>query len=197
MIVATLALLRHGHTRWNRDGRIQGSVDEPLDDTARAHLAALRLPAPWNEARLLSSPLRRAVETATILGRRAPDIVPELAEMDWGEWEGCRGIELLAEEGSGYCHIEDWGWDFRPPGGESPAEVRTRLAPWLAGLRGSALAVTHIGVMRVLLAQAMDWDFAGAPPFKVKRDRLYRIDLHADGTLSTDDDPLRLLPASP
>ena len=46
------------------------------------------------------------------------------------------------------------------------------------GLSGSVVAVTHIGVMRVLLARATGWNFEGSPPFKVKRDRLYRIDVH-------------------
>ena len=50
--------------------------------------------------------------------------------------------------------------------------------------------------MRVLLARATGWDFAGPPPFKkVKRDRLYQIDAHDDGTFSYDGDPVRLIEA--
>ena len=37
-----LALLRHGHTAWNRAGRLQGRTDIPLDDAARTLLAGLR-----------------------------------------------------------------------------------------------------------------------------------------------------------
>ena len=93
-----LALIRHGHTGWNRAGRIQGRSDIPLDDDARQGLAELTLPAPWDTARLWSSPLERAVETARLIGSRAPDTAPRLTEMNWGDWEGQRGVDLLAQD---------------------------------------------------------------------------------------------------
>jgi len=194
--VARLALLRHGHTAWNRAGRIQGKTDEPLDEQARRHLASMRLPDGFDEALVMSSPLVRAVDTARIVFRREPVIAPELVEMDWGLWEGQRGVDLLADTNSGYRHIEEWGWDYRPPGGETPGRVRERLRPWLDRLSGSVAAVTHIGVMRVLLARATGWNFEGWPPFKVKRDRLYRIDVHDDGSLAHDGLPVRLTSTS-
>nr|WP_292773292.1 histidine phosphatase family protein [Mesorhizobium sp.] len=185
--------MRHGHTAWNRAGRIQGRTDEPLDDAAREHLAGLRLPGEFSAATLVCSPLVRAVETARILGRRDPLVAPELVEMDWGGWEGQRGVDLLADGNSGYRHIEGWGWDFQPPGGETPELVWERLQPWLSSVEGTVIVVSHIGVMRVLLAKATGWNFEGTPPFKVKRDRLYRIDVQDDGTLSHDNDPVRLI----
>lgn len=187
-------MLRHGHTAWNREGRIQGRVDEPLDEQARAHLSAHALPAEFEDNRIISSPLRRAAETARLLTLREPELAPQLLEMDWGLWEGRRGLDLLADVQSGYRHIEEWGWDFQPPGGETPAAVRTRLRPWLAGLSGSVVAVSHIGIMRVLLAMATGWDFRGEPPFKVKRDRLYVLNLHTGGALSHDGTIVRLTP---
>ncbi len=122
-----------------------------------------------------------------------PQIVPELIEMDWGEWQGRRGADLLADAGSGYRHIEEWGWDFQPPGGETPAMVWQRLRPWIASVQEAIVAVCHIGVMRVLLARATGWDFSGPAPFEVKRDRLYIIDRNDDGTLAFDDAPVRLI----
>ncbi len=175
-----LALLRHGHTGWNRTGRIQGRSDIPLDDTARADLAGLRLPPPWDMADLWSSPLRRAEETARLVAGRAPRIAPELAEMGWGDWEGLRGADLAARPGSGFRPIEHWGWDYRAPNGESPAQLSARLRPWLAGLRRDAVAVCHMGVMRVLLARAHGWDFDGPAPFRIKRNRLYVLDADGD-----------------
>lgn len=189
-----LALLRHGHTHWNRAGRIQGASDIPLDDQARAELSTQRLPAPWDAAELWSSPLKRAAETAELVARRAPRTAPELTEMNWGDWEGRRGADLLAAPGSGFRHIEDWGWHYRPPGGECPAEVWSRLRPWLAGLDRDALAVCHIGIMRVLLARAHGWDFAGPAPFRVKRNRLYLLHIEGD-TLTPEGEPIRLIPA--
>ena len=194
-MTATLYLLRHGRTGWNRAGRIQGRTDEPLDDETRLHLASLRLPEAAKAARLVSSPLVRAVETATILGGREPEMEPALIEMDWGGWEGLRGVDLIADPASGYRHIEHWTWDFSPPAGETPRQVWQRLEPWLATLKGPVLAVTHIGVMRVLLARATSWAFEGEPPFKVKRDRIYRIDIDATGRLRFDNEPVRLLKA--
>ena len=186
-----LALIRHGHTEWNRAGRIQGRTDIPLDPEAEAHLSRLMLPAPWTSAALVSSPLTRAMRTAELIGDKAPTPEPALIEMDWGGWEGARGVDLIADSGSGYRHIEDWGWDFRPPQGETPADVCARLEPWVARLSGDTVAVCHIGIMRVLLAQATGWAFAGPAPFRIKRDRLYVISIDRD-EWSLCGDPVRL-----
>ncbi|GAB4534445.1 MAG: histidine phosphatase family protein [Ruegeria sp.] len=186
-----LALLRHGHTAWNRAGRIQGRSDIPLDDDARAQLSGLRLPPPWDKADLWSSPLSRATETAQLVTGRAPRTNPALTEMDWGDWEGKRGLDLIADTDSGYRHIEDWSWDYRPPGGESPAELWARLEPWLAGLQTDAVAVCHIGIMRVILARAWGWEFAGPAPFRIKRNRLYVVDLDR---MQPEPEPVRLIP---
>jgi probable phosphoglycerate mutase len=189
---ARIALLRHGHTAWNRAGRIQGQVDVPLDEEARDRLAHLRLPDGYKQWTLVASPLCRAIETAQLVAGRLPEIVPELIELDWGDWQGLRGADLLADAKSGYRHLEEWSWDFRPPGGESPKMAWHRLAPWIAAARGTIVAVTHIGVIRVLLARATGWDFSGPSPIPVKRDRLFIINVSADGTLAIDREPVRL-----
>jgi probable phosphoglycerate mutase len=186
-----LALMRHGHTQWNREGRIQGRTDIPLDPEAEKHLSALRLPTPWQSADLVSSPLTRAIDTARLVGQRAPVPVPALVEMNWGDWEGKKGAELLAQPGSGYLHIEDWGWDYRPPNGESPKAVHHRVMHWANALSRDTVAVCHIGIMRVLLAQATGWDFSGPAPFRIKRDRLFVLTC-AQGRWHADDTPVRL-----
>jgi len=161
------------------------------------HLAGLRIPEEFGQAELLSSPLSRAVETATLVGGRAPLVEPALTEMGWGAWEGRHGLDLLAEPRSGFRHVDEWGWDFQPPGGETPRMVWGRLEAWLATLSGTTVAVTHVGVMRVVLARATGWNFDGPPPFRVKRDRLYRIGVHQGGKLSYDGKPIRLVGAGP
>lgn len=185
-----LALLRHGHTAWNRAGQIQGRTDIPLDAEARDHLATLRLPAPWEDADISASPLVRAVETAQLVSGRMPRQHSALTEMNWGAWEGKRGADLLAQEGSGYRHVEHWGWAYRPPLGESPSDVRGRVLPWVASLTNDTVAVCHIGIMRVLMAQATGWAFNGPAPFRIKRDRLYVIDIGQSWHLHPD--PVRL-----
>lgn len=187
-----LALLRHGPTAWNREGRIQGRSDIPLDDAAREDLATLRLPQPWESAALWSSPLLRAADTARLLTGREPQVSAALIEMNWGEWEGQHGKALIAKPGTRYRHIEDWGWNYRPPGGETPSEIAARLAPWLGSLSCDAVAVCHIGIMRVLLAIAHGWDFDSHCPFAIKRNRLYLLTIDGDKFIA-EPEPLRLV----
>jgi len=189
-----LALLRHGHTPWNRAGRIQGRTDVPLDADARAQLGALRLPSPWDQAALWSSPLSRAAQTARLVAGKAPQTDPALIEMNWGDWEGLHGKDLHADPTLDYRHIEDWGWGFTPPGGESPAALRARLVPWAEALDRDSIAVCHIGVMRVLLAHALGWDFASPAPFQIKRNRLYVLHI-AGSDWRADATPIRLVEA--
>ena len=172
-----LAILRHGHTPWNRAGRIQGRTDIALEESAAADLAQLRLPDGWAGADLVASPLKRAVETARLVAGRDPLTDPALIEMDWGDWEGLHGLDLKQDPATGFRDIEDWGWDYRPPAGESPADVWARLKPWVKSLKRDTVAVCHIGIMRVLLAQAHGWNFSGPAPFRIKRNWLFLIDL--------------------
>ncbi|MEP6017498.1 MAG: histidine phosphatase family protein [Paracoccaceae bacterium] len=186
-----IALLRHGHTEWNRAGRIQGRTDIPLDADARAQLAEFKLPAPWDTAKIVSSPLSRATETAFIVSGRSAQIEPDLVEMDWGQWEGQRGADLKKVPDSGYTDIELWGWGFCPPGGETLAALRDRVLAWAATCQGDTVMVSHIGVMRVLLAVATEWDFEGPAPFRIKRNRLYILE-YENGTWRADPNPVPL-----
>ncbi len=180
-MTARLALMRHGKTAWNRARRIQGRTDVSLDDAARQELRGISLVPPWDRATLWASPLSRARETARIIAGREPSVTHALTEMNWGDWEGLRGADLIEQRDSGYRHIEDWGWEFTPPGGERPLDIRRRLEEWMKTLTGDNLAICHIGVMRVALAMAWGWDFRGPCPFSVKRNRLYILERAGDG----------------
>ena len=127
-----LLLIRHGATAWNASGRLQGRADIGLSAAGRATVEGWRLPAAFAQARWLASPLRRARETAALLTDRPVKLEPRLIEMDWGAWEGLRAAELDADE---LAAREALGLDFRPPGGESPREVR---GPCRAASPGSA-----------------------------------------------------------
>lgn len=191
-MTARLALLRHGPTEWNRAHRIQGRTDIPLDDAARELLSGLALPPPWDRATAWSSRLSRARGTARLVCGREPRLSDALIEMDWGDWEGQHGADLRADPGSGFRDIEHWGWDYRPPNGESPGDMRRRLEPWMDALAGDNVAICHIGVMRVALALAWGWDFHGPCPFAIKRNRLYVLERHAD-TWRAKPEPVRLV----
>ncbi len=165
-----LALLRHGETPWSREGRIQGRTDIPLSDEGKARLAACRLPGEWLVGRVASSPLRRCLETASSLGVEAVESDGRLAEMSWGAWEGRRLEELRAELGTAMHANEARGFDFLPPGGESPRQVLERVRPFLAEVAAAgmpALAITHRGVIRAIYANACGWDMLGRPPSKL------------------------------
>ncbi len=178
-----LAIIRHGHTPWNRAGRIQGRTDVALEDIAAAELGRFRLPDDWANADVTASPLMRAVQTARIISDREPTTDDALTEMDWGKWEGLHGVELKADPTSGFRDIEDWGWDWRPPQGESPADMWVRLEPWVMGLKNDTVAVCHIGIMRALLAKAHGWGFDGPAPFRIKRNWLFLINVDTSLTV--------------
>jgi len=171
-----LVLIRHGATQWNLDGRIQGRADPPLAPQGRAAVSAWRLPPDMAGAPgmggwvWLTSPLARARETAALLHAAPVSVEPALIEMDWGVWEGRRLAELRSEGGQDMAAREARGLDFRPPGGETPREVRARLRPLLERLEAAGqatIAVTHKGVIRALYTLASGWDMTGRPPEKL------------------------------
>jgi probable phosphoglycerate mutase len=195
-----LALLRHGRTEWNESGRMQGRHDTMLTARARETLATLCLPPELSGFIWRTSPLRRAVDTAALLGIAEARPDPRLIEMDWGGWEGRTLAELRAEHGTTMAGREAEGLDFKPPGGESPREVQARLAPLLAEIAASgrpAGAVTHKGVIRAILALATAWDMRGKAPLHLDWHACHLFELDRAGRLS----PLRLnvalLPRAP
>jgi probable phosphoglycerate mutase len=123
-----LLLIRHGATPWNASGRMQGRADIGLSAAGRAEVARWRLPKGGQAARWLVSPLRRARETAALLGAPATLVAARLIEMDWGAWEGLSAVELRRTAAGELAREEARGLDLRPPGGESPRELMARLA---------------------------------------------------------------------
>ena len=165
-----LVLIRHGPTDWNAQGRIQGWSDPPLSPEGRAQVETWRLPADLTAVRWLVSPLRRARETAAVLGITDPELEPTLKEMSWGSWEGERLADLRQRFGAEMEEMEGRGLDFRPPGGESPRDVQQRLRALLmrvARERVPAAAITHKGVIRATYALAAGWDMVEKPPVKL------------------------------
>ena len=191
-----LALLRHGITDWNREKRIQGRSDQPLGDEGRRQLQSLVLPAEFTGDRWYCSPLRRARESAEVLGIEDYRIEPALLEMHWGDWEGEILKPLRRQLGDSMRDNEARGLDFRPPGGESPREVQQRLQPWLASLGQAGVAsaaVVHKGIIRCIYALAFDWDMRGESPVDFAWDALHCFSLREDGELQRDYQSVPLL----
>lgn len=162
-----LALLRHADTAWSAEGRIQGRTDVPLSESGRGQLRARTLPRECREMKIVTSPLARCVETAALLGAPDAEREPRIAEMRWGAWEGRLLDELREELGAAMRDNEARGLDFRPEGGESPREVSSRVESWMKEIAKPTLAITHRGVIRVVLAAATGWDMTGRPPAKL------------------------------
>lgn len=176
----SLVLLRHGATDWNAAGRLQGRADIALSDAGRSALAGKAVPAIYRGREWYASPLRRAAETAALLGLQ-PRVEPALIEMDWGGYEGQTLAELRARHGAAFAANEDRGLDLQPPGGESPRQVQQRLLPWLRSLPADAGAVTHKGVIRAMLALAFDWPMLGRAPVRLDWHCLQEFSITEDG----------------
>ena len=183
----SVALVRHAATAWNATRRAQGQSDLPLSAEGEAQVARWRLPPDLVRLHALGrlgwavSPLRRAVETARRLGAGEPILEPRLMETDYGAWTGRSLEEVEALAG-------DPGWEGRPPGGESPVEVLARARAWLDEVadRGGPetwVAVTHAGVIRVLLAATLRWDMCSPAPLRLLPERLHRLRRRGDGHL--------------
>jgi broad specificity phosphatase PhoE len=180
--MTALAFLRHADTAWSVAGRIQGRADVPLLPGA-----SCQLPARCRGMRVVTSPLLRCVQTAQLLGAADAEREPRLIEMHWGEWEG-ETLARLREDPS-MLENEARGFDFTPPGGECPRDVLSRVLPWLRHVAHDGrptLAITHRGVIRVVLAQACGWDMRGLPPEKLAWHAAHIFKLDAEGNPSID-----------
>ncbi|MEA2284147.1 MAG: 2,3-bisphosphoglycerate-dependent phosphoglycerate mutase [Solirubrobacteraceae bacterium] len=163
-------LARHGQTAYNAEGRFQGHLPVPLDDTGREQAAVLAEAAAQVTLRSLwCSPLERARETAAIVAARVgltPREDARFAETDTGDWTGRSFAEVQAEDPEGFRRFEVSDPAFRYPGGESFAEQATRVKDGLEALRAKpdllpALVVCHRGVIRLALAAAEGDETAG------------------------------------
>lgn len=179
-----LWLIRHAPTDWNAQKRIQGSVERPLSEDGRVHAARYRLPVETPSRRWFVSPRLRARETADIMGLTAI-VDPRLREMSWGEWEG-ECVSDLVQRGDLSHGTERLGLDFRPPGGETPRETRSRLAEWLGEIARESRpvgAITHHGLLRAALSLALDWDMTTDAPARFRPHHLHVFDVGAGGSV--------------
>lgn len=178
-----LALIRHAPTDWNHQGRMQGRGDRPVTAKDLVHFTRLRPPAALRDWQWLSSPLRRARQTAEALAGAAVPVDDRLIEQDWGAWEGCSLADLAASDPL-YQAMEDQGWSFCPPDGEPMQAVQERLQDFLAEYArrgGDWLAVCHKGVILSLLALALGWNLTGKRPLRLLPGSVQVLRLCPDG----------------
>ena len=158
-----ILLARHGVTSWNRERRFQGCSDIPLTDEGRHQAARLAARvALWKPHRIVTSPLRRARETAEAVSQACggTPLCEEhegFREMSFGVWEGLT-VEQLVQEAGENLHV--WSRDpgkYTPPEGEPFGRTQQRalaaLEPLLSGgaLEERILVVAHGGILTALV----------------------------------------------
>jgi broad specificity phosphatase PhoE len=148
-----LSLVCHARTEAQRLG--QFPLDESVEPKGLAKAAELAssLKKP---VRILSAPEARAWQTAEALGSGI-EIVPELGDYDFGEWQGQRLIDL---QESAEHSLAAWLDDPQaaPHGGESLQQLCSRVGAWLDGFRedGHFIIVSHPFVIRAAILHALE-----------------------------------------
>jgi broad specificity phosphatase PhoE len=143
-----LYFMRHGETAWSRTGQHTGRTDLPLTEHGEAEARALSpLLRGVTFDQVFTSPRLRARRTAELTGHADAIVEPDLAEWDYGDYDGQRIDEIRAQRPT---------WDIYTdgcPGGESPAQITVRadrlIARW-ASLSGRVAAFSHGHFGRVL-----------------------------------------------
>src|SRR5215468_5602071 len=153
-------LARHGETAWSLSGQHTGVTDLPLTERGERNARQLgeRLKG-LTFAKVFTSPLQRTTRTFELTGvGAAAEADRDLMEWNYGEYEGRRTAEILAER-------PDWQL-FRDgcPGGESPAEIGARADRVVGRIRavhGDVLVFSSAHILRVLTARWLGLEPAG------------------------------------
>lgn len=179
-------LVRHGRTVWNRAGRFQGQRDSPLlpegRDQADAAAEALR---DRGISRLFTSPLGRSADTAATVGQAlglAPVPDDRLMECAYGVTEGLTVEEIEAQHPGLWAWREADKWSRAFPGGESYAELASRLAGFVQDRlvssgqgAGATCVVSHRGVNRGIAGLLLGWTTAQVLACDQRNDQIYQI----------------------
>ncbi|WP_370329463.1 glucosyl-3-phosphoglycerate phosphatase [Mycolicibacterium hippocampi] len=137
MTIRRLVMLRHGQTEYNAGSRMQGQLDTDLSELGREQaVAAAEVLAKRQPLLIVSSDLRRALDTAVALGDRSGQPVSidtRLRETHLGDWQGMTHLEVDAvAPGARLAWRDDARW--APHGGESRVDVAARSMPLMREL---------------------------------------------------------------
>jgi broad specificity phosphatase PhoE len=158
-------LVRHGPTEWSRDHKHTSVTDLPLlpEGEREARGLGARLVAA-DFASVLTSPRLRARRTAELAGYPHADVVADLAEWAYGDYEGVT-TEQIRETVPGWTV-----WSHPSPGGETADQVAARLDRVIARARaidGRTLVFGHGHALRVLTARWLGLPAADGRHFRL------------------------------
>lgn len=182
----TLYFVRHGQTEWNRTRRIQGQIDAPLNDhgreqAARNGRALAKIGLDLRKVPFVSSPLVRCRETMEImretvgLERSSYATDDRLKEIHFGEWQGRYWPELCERDQRQLAARAARPFTWRPPGGESYADLTARAADWLSAIDSDTICVSHGGVSRALRGHILGLQKAEVPELPVPQDKVLAL----------------------
>ena len=165
-----LFLVRHGATTLSAEDRFAGSTDVPLSEEGRHQAAALaeRL-RPDPIAAIYCSPMRRTIETASILAephRVDPVTRPGLREIDHGRWEGLTRQDVETRYHDEYLRWEEDPFIVAPTGGECGVDVMARALPVIRAIVEAhegqqILVVSHKATIRLVISSLLGFDARG------------------------------------
>jgi broad specificity phosphatase PhoE len=152
-----LSIVRHARTEANAGGRLQGSLDLPLDDVGLVQAAALPSLVAGID-RVICSPLLRARQTASVFGIE-PTIDDRWREVAYGPFEGHRIADLPQEMWMRWVN----DIDYAPEGAETLRAMGDRVAAALEELAEEAqdshvVVVTHATPVKAAMAWALGVD---------------------------------------
>ncbi len=161
-----LLILRHGQTEWNREKKLQGRKDIPLNETGRAQALEngktlrrllVKEAIDPKEVKIFASPLVRAMETAQIACKEAglPGVIhsePLLIEQCYGLLEGMTHEEIQKQYPHCWYMRQHDPLSYLPPEGESGDEFQARISSVIDRTTGVTLLVGHFGLLRTLIA---------------------------------------------
>ena len=165
-----LLLVRHGATILSAEDRFAGSTDVELSDEGRRQARSLAESlADSAITAVYASHMRRAIETATLLGtprKLEPRTDAGLREIDHGRWEGLTRGEVEARYPDEYASWEEDPFTFAPEGGESGISVMARALPvvrqiLLRHAGETVVVVSHKATIRLLLCGWLGIDARG------------------------------------
>lgn len=162
-----LLFIRHGQTDWNASQKVMGRQPIPLNDAGRAQAREL---AGFLEgtylAAVISSPVKRAAETAEIIAASkglGVEFDRGLSEIDYGDWVNLSFADLVGKYGGLWHKYKIDPNDVVLPGGESMRDVKKRVGRFVDKVckrfdSGRVALVSHADIIKIALIHLFKLD---------------------------------------